>query len=64
MKAINNKYVVKELDTGNANIIAQGSIAKGSYQLQFSRIRAGLRKMAYGQILHLENMVLTRRHIN
>lgn len=29
MKAINNKYVVKELDTGNANIIAQGSIAKG-----------------------------------
>ena len=29
MKAINNKYVVKELDTGNANIIAQGSIVKG-----------------------------------
>ena len=29
MKTISNKYVVKELDTGNANIIAQGSIAEG-----------------------------------
>lgn len=29
MKAISNKYVIKELDTGNANIIAQGSISEG-----------------------------------
>ncbi len=29
MKAISNKYVIIELDTGNANIIAQGSITEG-----------------------------------